>query len=266
MASVRQAILRFIELNAAAQRVPEHLAYQQLLKDFGDQLIPGMIECLRDFDSDVRLMTIAILSDGMEPKNDELIPELIDRFSDQNQLVKCAAVLSMTEFGQSARPVLGQLKQFLEVDTEPFTRLCAACAISRIAPEDSSSVPVLLESLKCEVSLHRIMACDFLGERKSKTAVLNVLSLLSDPDFDVAFAAAEAVGKTFNYWLHAVAVIVAMIKNDDWTIRSAGKMYLSRLGRRAKADMDLLTMAINDDLSWEARLDFEDALDQLKQL
>jgi HEAT repeat protein len=265
MSSIREEMLTFVSLSQGAQRVPEDLAYKKLLADYGDQLIPGLIECLHDYDSEVRWMTLVILGDGMEPKNDAVIPEIIERLSDEDGFVHCAAVLALTEFGQSARPALEQLKQFLSDDTEPFTRLCAASAISRIAPKDSSSLPILLESLKHEVSFHRIMACDFLGERRDKKSVLNVMPLLGDPNLGVAFAAAEAVGKTFGNWFHAVAVSVKMLKDDDWVTRCAGKESLASLGRYAKADMDLLTMALKE-VSWEARLDIEEALYAIKSL
>jgi HEAT repeat protein len=106
MSNIRHDILYLVECCQAAERVPEDLAYKKLLADYGDQLIPGLIACLHDYDSEVRWMTLVILGDGMEPKIDTFIPEIIDRLSDEDGLVQCAAVLALTEFGKSASPAL----------------------------------------------------------------------------------------------------------------------------------------------------------------
>jgi hypothetical protein len=88
------------------------------------------------------------------------------------------------------------------------------------------------------------------------------MALLSDPEFAVRFAAGVAIGTTFNYWLHAVAVCVAMLKDADEQNRRIGKESLLSLGDHARADMDLLTMALND-VPTEARLDIEEVIHRL---
>ena len=261
MTDIRQELLRLIALNNAEQWVPEHIAVQKLLDRHGNRLIPGLIECLGDDDAEIRRLALALLSEG-RPLSDVAVPAMIERLADSDRLVRNSTVWALMEFGEAARPAIPALKRLL--DDEQTIRLNAAGAISKIAPDDASALPVLVEGLRDPNAIHRATACEFLGERRSKTAVLNAMALLSDPEFSVRFAAGVAVGKTFNHWFHAVAVCVAMLKDADWITRSAGKECLLSLGAHAKADMDLLQMALVD-APWEARLDIEEALDELRR-
>jgi HEAT repeat protein len=263
MTEIRQEVLRLIALNNAEQWVPEHIAFQKLLNRHGDRLIPGLIECLGDEDAEVRQLTVELLSEG-RPRSDVAIPDLIERLTDDDRLVRNSTVWALMEFGEAARPAIPALKRLLDDHTEPYIRLGVAGAISRIAPEDSAALPVLIEGLRNPLGIHRATACELLGERRNKTGVLKAMALLSDPEFSVRFAAGVAVGKTFNYWFHAVAVCIAMLKDADWITRRAGKECLLSLGAHAKADMDLLKMAIVD-AEWDVRIDLEEALDELRK-
>ena len=260
---IRQELLRLIALNNAEQWVPHHIAFQQLLDRHGDRLVPGLIECLTDEDAEVRRLAVALLSEG-RPQSDVAVPALIERLTDEDLLVRNSAVWALMEFGDAARPAIPGLKRLLDDHADHRLRLGVAGAISRIAPEDPVALPVLIEGLRNPLGIHRATACEFLGERRNKKGVLNAMTLLSDPEFSVRFAAGVAVGKTFNNWLHAVAVCVAMLKDADWITRRAGKECLLSLGAHAKPDMDLLKMAIVD-APWEARLDLEEALDELRK-
>jgi HEAT repeat protein len=255
-------LLRIITLNYAEQWVPNHIAVEQL-EHYGDRLIPGLIDCLGDKDAEIRRLAAELLSEG-RLRSAMAIPALIERVADEDRLVRHSAVRALMGLGDAARPAIPALKRLLDDHTEPYIRLSAAGAISRIAPEEPAALPVLVEGLGDPVSIHRATACEFLGERRNKSAVLNAMTLLSDPDFSVRFAAGVAVGKTFKNGMHAVAVCVAMLKDSDWTTRRAGKECLLSLGPHAKADMDLLTMAIVD-APWEVRLDLEEALDELRR-
>jgi HEAT repeat protein len=259
---IRQELLRLIALNYAEQWVPEHIAFQQI-DHYDDRLIPGLIECLGDEDAEVRQLAVALLSEG-RPRSDVAVPALIERLTDEDHLVRNSAVWCLMEFGDAGRPAIPALKRLLDDDCEPYFRLGVAGAISRIAPEDSAALPVLIEGLRNPLGIHRALACEFLGERRNKTGVLKAMTLLSDEDFSVRFAAGVAVGKTFNHWFHAVAICIAMLKDGDEQNRCVGKESLLSLGPHAKADMDLLKMAIVD-AEWDVRIDLEEALDELRR-
>jgi hypothetical protein len=91
------------------------------------------------------------------------------------------------------------------------------------------------------------------------------MTLLSDEDFLVRFATGKAIGRTFNNWMHAVAVCVAMLKDDNATNRAMGGECLLSIRRYVGDHLDLLTMAMMADCSWQARIDIEQVLAELRR-
>jgi HEAT repeat protein len=189
---------------------------------------------------------------------------LIADLASPDRLVRMEAIWALKKLGESARSAIPALKLVMADTSEPYLQIMAAGSISRIAPEDGSPTPVLVAGLKDEMSLHRVAAIEFLGERRSKTAVLNAMPFLSDDDFLVRFATGKAIGRTFNNWMHAVAVCVAMLKDDNATNRAMGGECLLSIRRYVGDHLDLLTMAMAD-VSWQARLDIEQVLAELRR-
>ena len=191
---------------------------------------------------------------------DTLIADLVS----PDRLLRMEAIWTLKKLGESARSAVPALKVVMADTTEPYLQIMAAGSISRIAPEDRSPTSVLVQGLKDEVSLHRVAAIEFLGERRSKTAVLNAMTLLSDEDFLVRFATGKAIGKIVGDYFHAVAICVAMLKDDNATNRAMGGECLLSIRRYVGDHLDLLTMAMADS-SWQARLDIEQVLAELRR-
>ena len=190
---------------------------------------------------------------------------LIADLASPDRQVRMEAIWTLKKLGESARPAIPALKLVMADTSEPYLQIMAAGSISRIASEDRSPTPVLVAGLKDAVSLHRVAAIEFLGERRSKTAVLNAMTLLSDDDFLVRFATGKAIGRTFNNWMHAVAVCVAMLKDENATNRAMGGECLLSIRRFIGDHLDLLTMAMAADCSWQARIDIEEVLAELRR-
>ena len=192
------------------------------------------------------------------------VETLIADLASPDRLVRMEAIWSLKKFGEAARPAIPALKVNMADTSEPYLQIMAAGTISKIDPSDSSPTPVLVQGLKDSEGLHRTAAIEFLGERRSKTAVLNAMTLLSDDDFLVRFATGKAIGKTFGNWMHAVAICVAMLKDNNATNRAMGAECLLSIGRYVGDHFDLLTMAIADS-SWQARIDIEEVLAELRR-
>lgn len=261
MTEIRKELERLIALNYAEQWVPNHSAFQQLLERHGDRIIAGLIECLPDEDAEVRQLAAGLLEEAGK-RAEPAVHELIQRLSDEDNSVVVTAMFALKRLAPFARSAIPALKELM-ANHEPHSRIVAAATIGKIAPEDPSTVPILVAALDDPNSLNRAAACEFLGERKH-SAVLSTMKLFNDPDFLVRFAASKAYGKFTGNWMHVVAICVAALKDDNETNRLIAAECLLSIRRYVGDHLDLLTMAIAD-CSWQARIDIEEVLHQLKK-
>lgn len=262
MAEIRKELERLIELIHAEKWVPNHVAFQQLLEHHGDRLINGLIECLADKDAEVRLLAAGFL-DEAGTRAEPAVLALTKLLTDEDRNVVVKAMFALKRLSRFARSAIPSLKVVMVDTSEPYLRIVAAGTIGKIAPEDPSTIPILLAALDDPNSIHRAAGCEFLGERRH-SAVLNTMKLFSDPDFTVRFAASKAYSKFTGNWMHAVAICVAMLKDEDETNRAMGGECLLSIRRYVGDHLDLLMMAMAE-VSWQARLDIEEVLAELRR-
>ena len=262
MTEIRKELERLIALNYAEQWVPNHIAFQQLLERHGDRIIAGLIECLPDEDAEVRQMAAGLLEEAGK-RAEPAVHELTLRLTDEDRSVVVTAMFALKRLAQFARSAIPALKIVMDDTTEPYFRIVAAATLGKIVPEDPHPIPILVAALDDPNSLNRATACEFLGERRH-SAVLNTMKLFNDPDFVVRFAASKAYSKFTENWMHAVAICVAMLKDDSETNRAMGGECLLSIRRYAQDHLDLLTMAMAD-CSWQARIDIEEVLAELRR-
>ena len=260
MTEIRKELERLIGLNYAEQWVPNHIAFQQLLEGHGDRIIAGLIECLTDENAEVRQLAAGMLEEAGK-RAEPAVHALTLRLTDEDRSVVVTAMFALKRLAPFARSAIPALKELM-ANHEPHLRIVAAATIGKIAPEDPSTVPILVATLDDPNSLNRAAACEFLGERKH-SAALNTMKLFNDPDFLVRFAASKTYGKFTGNWLHVVAVCVAALKDDNETNRAIGAECLLSIRRFVQDHLDLLTMAIAD-ANWDARIDLEEVLHQLR--
>ncbi len=142
MNDIRQELQRLIDLNAAERWVPEHIALGQLFDQFGDRLIPGLVECVGDEDTEVRVLAITLLDVAGESAKDD-VPVLVPAVDDDDPLVRLAAAHCLAKFGPKASAAVPSLLPWLQ-DDHPYLRLLAAVTILRVAPASGKdAVPVV---------------------------------------------------------------------------------------------------------------------------
>jgi HEAT repeat protein len=262
MTEIRKELERLIALNYAEQWVPNHIAFQQILERHGDRIIAGLIDCLPDEDAEVRQMAAGLLEEAGK-RAEPAVHELTLRLTDEDRSVVVTAMFALKRLAQFARSAIPALEVSLANKNEPYSQIVAAATLGKITPENSGCIPILVAALDDSNSLHRAAACEFLGERKH-SAVLNTMKLFNDPDFLVRFAASKAYGKFTGNWLHVVAICVAALKDNNETNRVIAAECLLSIRRYVGDHLDLFTMAMAD-CSWQARIDIEEVLHQLKR-
>ncbi len=261
MTEIRKEIERLIALNYAEQWVPNHIAFQQILERHGDRIIAGLIECLPDEDAEVRQLAAGLLGEAGE-RAEPAVHELTLRLTDEDRSVVVAAMFALKRLAPFAQSAIPALRVILTNSREPYFQIVAAATIGKIAPENPDCIPILVAALDDPNSLNRATGCEFLGERRH-SAVLNTMKLFNDPDFLVRFAASKAYSKFTGDWMHAVAVCVAMLKDDNKTNRAMATACLLSIRHYIRDHLDLLTMAI-EDTQGETRVNLEELLIELR--
>ena len=159
--TIHDELLRLIALNYAEQWVPTQIAFEQLQRH-GDLLIPGLIECLGNEDTEVRLLAIELLD---EADDERAIPGLLQRLTDPTRLIRVAAARSLAKFGSNAVEAIPLLEPLLQ-DEHGYVRIVATVTILRADPSRRPSLmPLIQAALKDDHAMIRLAAESFfIGE------------------------------------------------------------------------------------------------------
>jgi hypothetical protein len=163
MNGIRQELLHLLVLNYAEQWVPNHIALEQL-EHYGDQLIPGLIGCLGDYDSEVRQLAISLLDEAGLAATPAL-PAVIQKIADPDRLVRVAAAHCLQKFGPQAIEAVPILLPWLHDENE-YIRLVAAVTILKIDPTKRDEMMPIVRSASASANpMVRGMAEEFLNEQ-----------------------------------------------------------------------------------------------------
>lgn len=163
MNPIRQELQRLIDLNAAVRWIPEHIAFGQLLDQFGNGLIPGLVECVGDEDDEIRKLAITLLDVAGDAAKDA-VPVLVLAVDDADQLVRIAAAHCLAKFGPLAVAAVPSLLPWLQ-DDHPYVRLLAAVTILRVAPASGKdAVPVVKAAMAEGDPAMKELIREFLAE------------------------------------------------------------------------------------------------------
>ena len=138
MSCIRDELCRLIRLNEQEQLAPHDIALEQLER-FGDDLIPGLIECLSDGHPDVRHLAVQLLSEA-RPRSNSAVPALIERLSDEDWLVVTSVIFHIGDFGPMAAAAIPNVEPWLESPNE-YLRILAATTIVKLDPSRTEFLP-----------------------------------------------------------------------------------------------------------------------------
>jgi HEAT repeat protein len=161
MPSIREELCRFIRLNEQEQWVGAYDGLEELER-FGDDLIPGLIECLSDGHPDVRHQAVTMLG-AARPRSDVAVPNLIERLADEDWLIVTSVILALGDFGTLAAAGIPQIEGWLESPNE-YLRLLAATTIMKLDPSRTEFLPMIRQSTNSDHPVVRSSALEFFGE------------------------------------------------------------------------------------------------------
>lgn len=195
--TIRDELHRILSVNFGKLWVPAETALQEL-GHFGDELIPGLVECLTDPDDEIRRLAVTLLAEA-RPRSNVAVPDLIALLNDADLLVKVAVLTHIADFGSLAVGAIPQVEPFLMCDHE-YLRAVAATAIVELDPSRTELLSEITRSMQSDNPTIRNVAREFFAKTKA--------SLPFDED-----AFHEAVRGHWNY--HALSEQVCWKAEQD---------------------------------------------------
>ncbi len=161
MPNIREEVCRFIRLNEQDQWVPSGDALEELER-FGDDLIPGLIECLSGGHPDVRHLAVRLLA-AARPRSDVAVPYLIQRLDDEDWLIVTSVIFYIGDFGPLAAAAIPEVTKWLESPTE-YLRVLAATTIVKLDPSRTEFLPSIRAAMNSDHPVARDTAREFFDE------------------------------------------------------------------------------------------------------
>jgi len=158
---IRAEVCRFVELNEKEVQVFPIEGLDDLQQQFGDRLIPGLIECLNDGHPEIRQFVVALLCLA---RDESAIPALIERFDDDDCRVVEILLRIFRLFGPAGAGAIPKLEPWLDSPNECL-RLQAAIAIVALDPSRSDMKARIWEATTSEDRAARNMARLHFGQK-----------------------------------------------------------------------------------------------------
>lgn len=158
MISIRDELCRFIRLNEQERRVCSGEAIEELER-FGDDLIPGLIECLEDGNPDVRHQAVQLLA-AARPRSDVAVPQLIERLADEDWLIVTSTILHLGDFGPLAVAAIPQIEPWLDSPNE-FIRVLALTTIVKLDPSRTEFLSSIRDATNSDHPVVQSLAREF---------------------------------------------------------------------------------------------------------
>lgn len=167
---------------------------EQALQPFGDEIVPTLIEALKDTNTDLRILALKIL-EHFDGNTKPALPAMIRALQDPHRIVRICALAPVTRLGTKAIDAVPILMKLIGSDDE-FSHVSAAGHILMIDPTRSEElVPVLFKALESDNIGIRCQTAWLLGQigEIAKEAMPELKRLLNDENSSVRCVAAEAI-------------------------------------------------------------------------
>jgi HEAT repeat protein len=162
MPSIRNELCRFVRVFQERQGVLFDMVLEQIDERFGDDVIPGLIECLADGHPDVRYLAVQLLA-AARPRSNVAVPDLIELMADEDWTVVTSVMFYLGGFGPLAAAAIPQVEPWLENPNE-YLRVLAATTIVKLDPSRTEFLPGIRAAMLSDHSVVRSFARDFFDD------------------------------------------------------------------------------------------------------
>ena len=228
-------------------------AAEDEMVQLGREVLPIVVEALKDENFDVRMMAVMVAADFGDST---AIPQLIARLQDSNEFVRTQAAAALGEFkdkrvvdalvrnlsntdminrdvsaialGKIGDPqaIPSLLKTFGDTENEHPVRTSAAAALAKMGKEEGAQY--LLAMVKSSNWSDRLDVAESLREIQFKGAIEPLLSLLADRNLDVRAQAVLAAGDLQDP--RAIPSVKKLLNDTDPEVRDSAAAALQKLG------------------------------------
>ncbi|MFQ4139925.1 NACHT domain-containing protein [Nodosilinea sp. PGN35] len=202
------------------QKIPTGLKVNCLATSHSEAAIPGLLQAIKDQDSDIRGLAAEALG---QLGSDAVIPALCQALEDQDFGVRWSAAAALGQLGSDAAILV--LRQALE-DQDSRVRWSAAAALGQL--ESDRVIPALLQALEDQDSGVRRRAVAALGQLGSDRVIPALLQALEDQDSGVRKSAAAALGQLGSDTV--IPNLFRALKDADSDVRIRVTAALEQLG------------------------------------
>lgn len=276
-----------------------HYLYAEVLSKIGFEVIPYLINSLKDEDKSFRTCIISILN-RYDQKAEDAIPDLMEMLADENKEVQYRAAFAIVDISDTkAKMVLPIIIEALR-DKQFF--IGASYAVRKLGPTAKEAIPILIDKLKEEntnkCSQETDFAIETLGimgaeantavpvlldymhtayctptENKAaqalgkiaiedETVIPILLNDLNKPNNRGVSQALAEVGKVKSKTI--VVKLIKALKSEDSHVRINAANALKIMGETAVDAIPALLESLKDEDSW-VKFNAIDALGAMKE-
>ncbi len=162
MSTIRDELCRFVRLFQERKGVMFDVVLEQIDERFGDDVIPGLIECLKDGHPDVRYLAVQLLA-AARPRSDVAVSDLIELMADEDWTVVTSVMFYLGGFGPLAAAAIPQIEAWLE-SPNAYIQIVAATTIVKLDPSRKEFLPGIWDATLSDHLAVRSFARDFFAE------------------------------------------------------------------------------------------------------
>lgn len=158
--TIRDELCRIIRLNELERCIDASEGLAQLDGKYSERVIPGLIDCLKDGNPDIRRWAVRLLA-AARPRSNMAVPHLIELLHDEDWLVTVCLMTLIGDFGALAVAAIPYVEPWIESPNE-YLRVLAATTILKIDPLRTEFLPLIQRAAESEHPVAQSLAQEFL--------------------------------------------------------------------------------------------------------